>query len=128
MGITYSYDPAKNRLQTVCAGEVRLVDVVNHFHLLSLDTLVRPSADVLLDLRTITTIPEPEQVPTLTEAIARLAARRPFGRCAVLVDGAAPFEAGHIFMSQTGAQFVDARLFTEPVAAVDWLDAAVTRS
>ena len=128
MGITYSYDPAKNRLQTVCAGAVGLVDVVNHFHLLSLDTFVRPCADVLLDLQTMTTIPEPAQVPTLNEAIARLAARRPFGHCAVLVAGTASYEVGRIFISQTAARFVDARLFTEPVAAAEWLDATVIRS
>jgi hypothetical protein len=122
MGVTYTYDPVRNRLHTVCAGDVGLVDVVNHFHLLSLDRRVRHGADVLLDFSALTSAPEDEQIPTLKESLTRTAAHRPFGRCAAVAAGPPGLHVANRFTLETAAQFSATKVFAELAAATAWLD------
>jgi len=123
MGVTYCYDSAKNRIETTCAGKVQFVDVVNHFHLLGVDAEIRPEADVLLDLTTMTSSPETFELETMNEALVRVATRRSLRRCAVLFDGDGSHDVAERFSDMAGAQFVSVRLFGDREEASAWLDA-----
>lgn len=122
MGINYTYERARNRLTTVCEGEVGFVDVVNHFHVLSLDRSVQLGVDVLLDLTTLTSAPEDAQLDTLKESLRRNATQRPFGRCAVIAAGFPGLDVAEQFIRDTATHFTAARVFPNRAAATAWLD------
>lgn len=124
MSVTYLYDAARNRIETVCDGDVRLVDVVNHFHVLALDPAIRPRADVRLDLRTLTSAPEEDHYPMLEETITRAIARRPFGKCAVLAGCPHTRGVANVFGAFAGVHFDAVQTFAEVESANAWLDAA----
>jgi hypothetical protein len=123
VSVTYTYERARNRLTTVCTGDVGFVDVVNHFHVLSLDASIQAGVDVLLDFATITSAPEEEQLETLKESLRRTAAQRPFGRCAVVAAGPPGLDVATQFIRDSATQFTATRVFPSRAAATAWLDA-----
>jgi len=123
MTITYTYQPRKRRIETLCEGEVTLVEVLNHFHLLSLDRTIAPGADVLLDIRTLTSVPEAVQLEAATGQLKRVTSARPLGRCAVVADDALSQGVGRMWESFASTHFSALRVFASIVDAESWLDA-----
>lgn len=126
MSVTYTYQETRNRLNTACAGDVRLVDVVNHFHFLSLDPGIRAGVDVLLDLTELTSSPDPEHYDTLLETMRRVTARRPFGRCAVVATRDSTDAVARGFVDAAGQHFSQTHVFRDRSAATAWLDQTVS--
>jgi hypothetical protein len=124
MSVTYCYDPDRNRIETTCAGDVQFVEVLNHFHLLDTDAKVRPAADVLLDLRTVTSMPGALELETMNEALVRIASRRPMRRCAVLVCDEASRDIATRFSTMAAPQFTAVRVFADRAEGTAWLDSA----
>jgi len=123
MTVTYTYSPATRRIETLCEGDVTLVEVLNHFHLLSLDRTITPGADVLLDLRSLTSVPEAVQLEAAAGQLQRVSAQRPFGRCAVVADDARTQGVGKMFEAVAARHFSAYRVFASLVDARSWLDA-----
>ena len=123
MTVTYNYDPATRRIETLCEGDVTLVEVLNHFHLLSLDRTIAAGADVLLDLRSLSSMPEAVQIDAAVGQLKRVASQRQFGRCAVVADAARTQSVATMFGSAATGNFSAYRVFTSIVDARSWLDA-----
>jgi hypothetical protein len=121
MTVTYGYDPDRNRIETVCEGRVNVVEVMNHFHVLSLDRNIRVAADVLLDLSSMRSLPEDDHLATVTTQIERLTTRRPFGRCAVVAPHALAVESARMFERFAGNQFPAFGVFSTRAEAEAWL-------
>jgi hypothetical protein len=122
MPITYAYDAARNRVETECEGEVRLVDVVNHFHVLNIDRTVAAHADVLLDITRMVSNPESIQVKTAVDQLERIARQRPFGRCAIVAEGERTRATAGMFQALAAEHFVACRIFADRLEAANWLD------
>jgi len=123
MTITYTYSLPQRRIETLCEGDVTLVEVLNHFHLLSLDRTIAPGADVLLDLRQLTSVPETVQLEAAAGQLKRISSQRPFGRCAVVGDDARTQGVGKMFEAVAATHFSAYRVFASLVDAQSWLDA-----
>jgi hypothetical protein len=122
MPIRYTYEAQRNRVETTCEGEVRVVDVVNHLHLLGLDPKIESHADVLLALSDLDALPEMLQVRTASDAIGRLSKQRPFGRCAIVVGDEAASHVARMFETVASSHFSEFRIFPSRNDASAWLD------
>jgi hypothetical protein len=123
MTVTYNFDPATRRIETLCEGDVTLVEVLNHFHLLSLDRTVAAGADVLLDIRSLTSVPEPVELDATVGQLKRVASQLQFGRCAVVADAARTQGVAKMFATAAAEYFRAFRVFASIVDARSWLDA-----
>lgn len=121
MTVSYRYNVACKRIETRCEGEVTVVEVMNHFHLLSLDAEIAAAADVLLDFTAMVSVPEDAHLATIADQIQRLTSQRPFGRCALVAPQDRGLEAARLFEQFAGSQFTGFRIFFSRGDAVAWL-------
>jgi hypothetical protein len=70
MPVTYFIDTTKRLIHTVCAGPVCLEDVIDHFTALKNDPACVGSLDVLLDVNSVDSAPESNQLRVVGSQIA----------------------------------------------------------
>ncbi|MET0621114.1 MAG: hypothetical protein ABW056_12590 [Thermoanaerobaculia bacterium] len=122
MPITYRIDRELNRILTRCTGETVLKEVLGHFAELEADPDCPPRADVLLDLREITNLPNVGQIRAAAERTGDASRKVGFGAIAIVVGTEAWFGMARVFEAFTEAHFERTSVFRSIEAAEVWLD------
>ena len=122
MPITYRIDRELNRILTRCTGETVLKEVLGHFAELEADPDCPPRADVLLDLREITNLPNVGQIRAAAERTGDASRKVGFGAIAIVVGTEAWFGMARVFEAFTEAHFERTSVFRSIEAADVWLD------
>jgi len=122
MPITYRIDRELNRILTRCSGETVLKEVLGHFAELEADPDCPPRADVLLDLREITNLPNVGQIRAAAERTGDASRKVGFGAIAIVVGTEAWFGMARVFEAFTEAHFERTSVFRSIEAAEVWLD------
>ena len=122
MPVTYRIDRELNRILTRCTGETVLKEVLGHFAELEADPDCPPHADVLLDLRDITNLPNVGQIRAAAERAGDTSRKVGFGACAIVVGTEAWFGMARVFEAFTDAHFERTSVFRSLEAAEVWLD------
>ena len=120
MPIAYEIDPVRGLVRTSCTGQVALAEVLAHFDVLQRDPRRPAHLDVLLDLRALTTPPNPPQLRSVASRIGRVSGLT-FGRCAIVVDRDLVFGLSRMFEAFAQDHFEEIQVFREPAAAEAWL-------
>ena len=126
MPVTYRIDRELNRILTRCSGETVLKEVLGHFAELEVDPDVPAHADVLLDLREITNLPNVGQIRAAAERAGDASRKVGFGACAIVVGTEAWFGMARVFEAFTEAHFERSSVFRSIEAAEVWLDGGRT--
>ena len=123
MPVHYRYDAESRRLLTRCDGEVRLEDVVGHFHELTTISRLQPASDVLLDLTFQTNLPSTEKIGKAAAALEDLKELLQLRRCAMVAPEGVPNEIARRFQAVSWPLFSGIRIFSTNGDAAEWLDA-----
>ena len=123
MAIRYSVDFERNVLHTVCAGAVRLDDVLVHLEELVKDRTLPDDLDLLLDLSTTTTAPSADQLRLVAERVTATREDITWGRCAIVVSRDVLFGLSRMFEVHTASVFEDSHVFRDRDEALEWLEA-----
>ena len=123
MAIRYSVDFERNVLHTVCAGAVRLDDVLVHLEELVKDRTLPDDLDLLLDLSTTTTAPSADQLRLVAERVTATREDIDWGRCAIVVSRDVLFGLSRMFEVHTESVFEDSHVFRDRDEALEWLEA-----
>jgi hypothetical protein len=121
MPVTYRIEQAKQLIHTRCIGPVVLEEVRQHFVTLSRDRECPERLDVLLDLSERTTLPESDQLRSVTSDIAHLRPRIQFRR-AVVASRPPLFGMARMFEVFAECYFSATRVFRTGVEAMAWLE------
>lgn len=126
MPIDYQIDLQRRRIRTTCSGWVTLDDVLAHFDLLENDPQCPPQLDVLLDLTTVTSLPEPFQLRSVAERIGAVT-KVAFGLCAIVTSSDVLFGLSRMFEVYSQAYFEQTCVFRHLAEGAAWLDAVRKR-
>ena len=121
MPVTYRIDPERRRIHTRCEGNATLSEVLAHFDELEMDTNCPPGADVLLDLTSMTTLPNIGQIRTAADRAGDAARKVRFGSVAIIVGSEAIFGMARVFETFTEKHFARTAVFRSREAAEAWL-------
>jgi hypothetical protein len=124
MPVTYRIERSKQLIHTRCAGAIVLDEVRQHFVSLSQDPECPERPDVLLDLSEMTTVPESDELRTVTSDIANLRPQIQFGVCAIIASSPAVFGMARVFEVFAELYFSETQVFRTEGEAVNWLEAA----
>jgi hypothetical protein len=102
--------------------------VRRHFATLSQDKDCPARLDVLLDLSEMTTLPESDQLRTVTSDIAHLRPQIRFGSCAIVASTPPVFGMARMFEVFAEPYFSATRVFRTEAEAADWLEAERSRA
>jgi hypothetical protein len=128
MPVTYRIDRSKQLIHTRCIGAVVLEEVRRHFITLSQDKECPPRLDVLLDLSEMATLPESDQLRTVTSDIAHLRPQIQFGICAIVASRSPLFGMARMFEVFAERYFSATGVFRSEPEAVEWLEAQRSRA
>jgi len=109
--VTYEIDPKERLIRTQCSGPVTLAEVVAHFEELAADPACPNFLNVLLDLRTIESLPQTGQLEAVTRAVRKVQSKVRFGLCAIVVERDAVFGVFRIFQVMAQDHFTAIRVF-----------------
>ena len=121
--VSYRIDREAGRIRTVCAGPVRLGDVVEHFRTLASDPALPPKLDVLLDLLAMTSLPDGDQIRAAAAEASRLRTRVAWGALAVVAGSDSLFGMSRVFETLVEPYFERTAVFRDLSSATAWLDA-----
>jgi hypothetical protein len=124
--VVYRIDPELNRIVTQCVGETSLREVLAHFDELDVDAECPDGADVLLDLSSMTTLPNVGQIRSAAERAGRTSGKVRFGAIAIVVASEAIFGMARVFETFTERHFARSGVFRSREAAERWLEAPAT--
>jgi len=122
MPVRYRIDPERKRILTRCEGNATLAEVLAHFDELEVDANCPPGADVLLDLRPMTNLPNVGQIRTAADRAGDAAKRVRFGAVAIIVSSEALFGMARVFETFTERHFARTGVFRSREAAEEWLN------
>jgi len=122
--VTYRIDPELRRIVTHCSGSATLAEVFAHFDELESDADCPVGADVLLDLREMTSAPNIGQMRSAAARAADAARKVRFGSIAIVVASEILFGMARVFESFTEAYFARTGVFRSLEAAEEWLEKA----
>ena len=122
MPVTYRIDRELGRILTRCTGETTLREVLAHFEELEMDPDCPPHADVLLDLSSITNLPNVGQIRAAADRAGDTSKKVGFGSCAIVVGSEAWFGMARVFETFTERHFKRSSVFRSREAAEVWLD------
>lgn len=97
MPVIYTIDGANAIVRTRCIGHVTLPEVLDHFAALEKDPRCPRRLDVLLDLRSLTSLPTSDQLRAVSQEIDRIRGRVEFGACAIVADQDAVIGTAMVF-------------------------------
>ena len=121
MPVVYQIDPERNRIVTQCVGETTLREVLAHFDELELDPSCPDGADVLLDLSTMTSLPNVGQIRSAADRASQASRKVRFGAIAIVVGNEAIFGMARVFETFTELHFERSAVFRSREAAEEWL-------
>lgn len=119
--VTYTIDQRERLIRTQCTGHVTLAEVVAHFQELAADPACPNFLDVLLDLRTIDSLPLIGQLEAVTRAVRKVQSKVRFGLCAIVVERDAVFGVFRMFEVIAQDYFTAIRVFRAAPEAEAWL-------
>ncbi len=119
--VTYKIDQNERLIRTQCTGPVTLAEVVAHFQELAADPACPSFLNVLLDLRTIDSLPHSGQLEAVTRAVRKVQSKVRFGLCAIVVDRDAAFGVFRMFEVMAHDHFTAIRVFRSASEAEAWL-------
>lgn len=123
MPITYAIDRTKGVIRTRCDGFVTLPEVLEHFDALAREPDPPRPLDVLLDLRSTTSLPTTEKLAAVGDKIMATRGRIEFGSCAIVVGSDALHATAMVFEVVAARAFRTSRIFRDLFEAVSWLEA-----
>src|ERR1700678_1695276 len=121
--VTYEIDLKERLIRTQCTGHVTLAEVVAHFQELAADPACPSFLDVLLDLRTIDSLPNSGQLEAGTRAVRKVQYKVRFGFCAIVVERDVVFGVFRMFEVMAQNHFTAIRVFRALGDAEAWLAA-----
>jgi len=121
--VTYEIDLKERLIRTQCTGHVTLAEVVAHFQELAADPACPSFLDVLLDLRTIDSLPNSGQLEAVTRAVRKVQSKVRFGVCAIVVERDVVFGVFRMFEVMAQDHFTAIRVFRALGDAEAWLAA-----
>jgi len=121
MPVTYEIDKRNGIIRTRCSGAVTFPDVVEHFQTLERDADCPRSADVVLDLRELTSLPTNNQLRSVGDQIHRIRNSVRFGLCAIVASSDAVYGTARVFEVFAAAEFRATNVFRWPIDAETWL-------
>jgi hypothetical protein len=127
MPVTYRIEQPRQLIHTRCSGAVVLDEVRQHFATLSQDQDCPARLDVLLDLSEMTTLPESDQLRTVTSDIAHLRPHIQFGICAIVASRPPLYGMARMFGAFAERYFSATGMFRTEAEAVDWLEGQRSR-
>jgi hypothetical protein len=119
--VTYQIDANERLIRTQCTGQVTLAEVVAHFRELAADPACPSFLDVLLDLRTIDSLPNSGQLQAVTGEVRKVQSKVRFGACAIAVEREAAFGVFRMFEVMAQDYFTAIRVFRSAAEAEAWL-------
>ena len=122
MAVTYSIDPDRKLIHTICCGPLTLGEVVDHFRALSTDPLCVGDLDVLLDVDRAEKFPEVSELGSVVTEVAKVSHKVRFGLCAIIASNVTMFGMMRMFEVLAGRYFRAIRVFRKASQAQEWLD------
>jgi len=119
--VTYQIDAKERLIRTQCTGHVTLAEVVAHFQELAADPACPNFLNVLLDLRTIDSLPNSGQLEAVTRAVRKVQSKVRFGVCAIAAERDAVFGMFRVFEVMAQDYFTAIRVFRSAAEAEAWL-------
>ena len=127
MPVTYVVDPDRRLILTRCHGDLRLDEVLNHFEVLEQDPACPAEADVLLELSTVTTLPEAPQLRMAADRVGAAARRVRFRACAIVVGSEAMYGMIRMFEVFAEKHFEATSVVRTWDDAIAWLNGERSR-
>jgi len=121
--VTYSIDRVDAVVRTRCQGFVTLPEVLAHFDELANDPSRPQKLDVLLDLRSMTSLPATDKLRSVGDKMGEVRARVEFGACAIVVDSDPLYATAMLFEVVAARAFRSSRVFRDLYEAERWLKA-----
>jgi hypothetical protein len=121
MPVSYTIDGSNAIVRKRCIGHVTLPEVLDHFSVLAKDPSCPRRLDVLLDLRSLTSLPTSEQLRAVSQEIGRIRGTVEFGACAIVADQDAVIGTAMVFEVFAAKGFAASRVFPEAHEAEEWL-------
>ena len=121
MPVTYIINKPGEFIHTRCVGETTIEEVIGHFETLVQDPDCPERLDVLLDLSEVASIPESEQLWTISDKIAETLIRVQFGRCAIVAIRPVLFGMMRMFQAFAEDHFSGVCVFKNEDEARNWL-------
>jgi hypothetical protein len=121
MPVSYVIDKPGKFIQTRCFGNTTLEEVIGHFDELVQDPDCPDQLDVLLDLSESDSIPESDQLWTVSKKVGDTISRVRFGRCAIVAVQDVMFGMSRVFAAFTENYFTAVQVFRDKKEAQDWL-------
>lgn len=119
--VTYIIDANERLIRTRCTGFVTVAEVMEHFRELAADPACPDYLDVLLDLRSIDSLPERGQLQTVTAQLGRVRAKVRFGFCSIVVERLVLYGIFRMFEVMAQDYFTAIRVFRVIDEAEAWL-------
>ena len=121
MPVTYRIDAVEKMIATTCSGEVRLDDVLTHFHELEQDPACTGQLDVVLNVSDAKVIPQTPQLSAVSGALSMIREKVQFRFCAIVASGDVMFGMMRIFEVFAAKYFRAIRVFRRTADAEGWL-------
>lgn len=121
MPVTYELDRDAGYIETRCAGEVTMQEVLGHFAELEADPTLPERLDVFLDLDDMDNLPQSGQMQSAALAAGRLKTKLEWGSCAILASRDGIFGIARMFESFADGRFGDTRVFRDRDEAEAWM-------
>lgn len=123
MPVIYEFDVNGKLVRTRCVGNVTLEEVVGHFATLQQDPNCPNYLDVLLDLAELTSLPNQNELRTVSQTIGKARPRVVFGSCAIVAPRDAVFGMMRMFEVFAQQHFRATHVFRAVSEAEKWLAA-----
>lgn len=125
MPVLYEIDLDRRLVRTTCAGSITFEQVMAHFAALERDPRRAAGVmDVVLDIRTVTTMPETSQLRQVAERISPDNTAMKYGRLAIVAVNPEAIGLGRLFVQFTRGRFTASTVVASIDAAERWLDAS----
>ena len=123
MPVTYRIDKTSGTIYTKCIGNTTVVEVLEHFHELIRDVECPDRLNVLLDLSETTSIPETQQLRTVSDRIGIIRQRISFGDCVIVAGREVLYGMSRVFEAFAGKWFREIHVCRTTEEAEAWLAA-----
>jgi len=120
--VTYSIDPVRKLIHTICSGPMTLAEVIDHFRTLSTDPMCVGDLDVLLDVDRAEGFPEVGELGSVVTEVAKVSQNVRLGLCAIIASNVTMFGMMRMFEVLSGRYFRASRVFRNTSDAQQWLD------
>ncbi|HXK21346.1 MAG TPA: hypothetical protein VMS55_01590 [Myxococcota bacterium] len=125
MPIDYDIDEARSLIRTRCTGMTTLAEVALHFKELRADPRLPKRANVLLDLTTLVSAPERDQLRSVVAELKDAGAALRWGVFAVAARTDLLFGMSRILAVFVDDVFTNTGVFRQLAEAERWLDAQI---